>query len=291
MCIYLFVMFMCFSIFFCDYINMWWKKNKFYRFTIEKYSFTNQTHTESVKNQSLCYFMQHFQNLKYCVGTFSLLVCVIVDVVLFQASVEQKVPKEQLYKTVQSILDEIGYNRQLPVIRWLGLLLLKVLKRTCNGLCVNETSINRVSVYQNWLVLVLIRRCKGDSEMFLSFIFMHCLRHAVITSSFFLAGPHCVPNGCHVVLVFIISSSYWFGRACLPQQLPFSFQQGSFLCMRCLHMIAAWFLTCVSLQGTHKMKVEWTLLTVPMWIPGAEHESCHVRIFIVPHSGPRCMDM
>lgn len=70
--------------------------------------------------------------------------CPRLQCVIEEASEEQKVPKEQLYKTVQSILDEIGYNRQLPVIRWLGLLLLKILKRTCNGLYVNETSINKV---------------------------------------------------------------------------------------------------------------------------------------------------
>jgi hypothetical protein len=73
------------------------------------------------------------------------------SVILFQASKEQNVPKEQLYKTVQRILDEIGYDRQLPVIRWLGMLLLKVLKRTCSSLCVNESSINRVSC--NWTCL------------------------------------------------------------------------------------------------------------------------------------------
>ena len=67
------------------------------------------------------------------------------SVILFQVSEEQGVPNEQLYKTVKSILDEIGYDRQLPVIRWLGLLLLKVLKRTCSSLYVNETSVNRVS--------------------------------------------------------------------------------------------------------------------------------------------------
>jgi hypothetical protein len=72
-------------------------------------------------------------------------VCTAISVILFQASEEQNVPKEQLYKTVKVILDEIGYDCQLPVIRWLGLLLLKVLKRTCSSLYVNETSINRVS--------------------------------------------------------------------------------------------------------------------------------------------------
>jgi hypothetical protein len=84
-----------------------------------------------------------------CTAAFSLQASITIGVILFQASEERKVPKEQLYKTVQNILDEIGYNRQLPVIRWLGLLLLKVLKRTCNGLYVNETSINRVSFCQD----------------------------------------------------------------------------------------------------------------------------------------------
>lgn len=80
--------------------------------------------------------------------TYTCIRCVTsVSVILFQASEEQNVPKEQLYRTVKSVLDEIGYNRQLPVIRWLGLLLLKVLKRTCSSLYVNEASINRVSCY------------------------------------------------------------------------------------------------------------------------------------------------
>jgi len=69
------------------------------------------------------------------------------SVILFQASEEQSVPKEQLYETVKGILDEIGYDCQMPVVRWLGLLLLKVLKRTCSSLYVNEASINRVSCY------------------------------------------------------------------------------------------------------------------------------------------------
>jgi len=76
------------------------------------------------------------------------------SVILFQANEEQSVPKEQLYKTVKDILDEVGYDCQMPVIRWLGLLLLKVLKRTCSSLYVNETSINRVSCYL--LVLKLL---------------------------------------------------------------------------------------------------------------------------------------
>jgi hypothetical protein len=103
-------------------------------------------------NQPLIYIMQLFPGMQV---TYTCIRCVTcINVILFQASEEQNVPKEQLYKTVKSILDEIGYNRQLPVIRWLGLLLLKVLKRTCSSLYVNETSINRVSCYLKVLNLL-----------------------------------------------------------------------------------------------------------------------------------------
>ena len=71
-------------------------------------------------------------------------------------------PKEQLYKTVKGILDEVGYDRQMPVIRWLGLLLLKVLKRTCSSLYVNETSINRVSSYLIVLKLLVCHSLQYD---------------------------------------------------------------------------------------------------------------------------------
>ncbi|XP_069697243.1 dihydroxyacetone phosphate acyltransferase isoform X2 [Periplaneta americana] len=81
-----------------------------------------------------------------------------------EISEEKGIPKEQLYKTVQSILEEIGYNRQLPVVRWLGVLLLKVLKRTCNGLFVNEANINRVmsTVGENPVIFAPSHRSYGD---------------------------------------------------------------------------------------------------------------------------------
>ncbi|PNF23629.1 Dihydroxyacetone phosphate acyltransferase [Cryptotermes secundus] len=100
--------------------------------------------------------------------------CPRLQHVIEEASEDQEVPKEQLYKTVQSILDEIGYNRRLPVIRWLGLLLLKVLKRTCNGLYVNETSINRVlSVMgDNPVIFAPSHRSYGDFIL-MSYICFH----------------------------------------------------------------------------------------------------------------------
>jgi hypothetical protein len=100
---------------------------------------------------------------------------------LFQACEGEGVSKEQLYKTAKSILDEIGYDRQLPVIRWLGILLLKVMKRTCSSLYVNETSVNRVSCY---LVVLKLRgshslqygQCGCNPGSLLSPVFPHHIR-------------------------------------------------------------------------------------------------------------------
>ncbi|KAJ9588732.1 hypothetical protein L9F63_017967, partial [Diploptera punctata] len=66
-----------------------------------------------------------------------------VEHIIEELSKEQNMSKERLYKTVKEILDEIGYNRQLSVVRWLGVLLLKILKKTCNGLYINEASVHR----------------------------------------------------------------------------------------------------------------------------------------------------
>jgi len=101
--------------------------------------------SECMINQPLIFVTQMFPGMQV---VYTFIMCVTASsVILFQASEEQCVPKEQLYKTVKGILDEVGYDCQMPVIRWLGLLLLKVLKRTCSSLYVNETSINRVSFY------------------------------------------------------------------------------------------------------------------------------------------------
>jgi glycerone phosphate O-acyltransferase len=87
-----------------------------------------------------------------------------VQHVIAEASEEQCVPKEQLYESVKVILDEVGYDRQMPVIRWLGLLLLKVLKRTCSSLYINEASINRVlsMMGDNPVIFAPSHRSYGD---------------------------------------------------------------------------------------------------------------------------------
>ncbi|XP_046686847.1 dihydroxyacetone phosphate acyltransferase, partial [Homalodisca vitripennis] len=51
---------------------------------------------------------------------------------------ERNLNKKDVYLTVQSILDEIACSKQLPVVRWLGYVLLKIMKRTVSALYVNE---------------------------------------------------------------------------------------------------------------------------------------------------------
>ncbi|XP_068082182.1 dihydroxyacetone phosphate acyltransferase isoform X2 [Anabrus simplex] len=45
---------------------------------------------------------------------------------------------------IHEMLDEMGYNRRMGVIRWMGFFLIKILKKTCSGVLVNEYSIDRV---------------------------------------------------------------------------------------------------------------------------------------------------
>lgn len=51
---------------------------------------------------------------------------------------------EALYKEVEEQLTEIGHNRQISIVRWIGLFVTKVLKKTCSNLMVNEEAISKV---------------------------------------------------------------------------------------------------------------------------------------------------
>jgi hypothetical protein len=64
--------------------------------------------------------------------------------VYLQFSLELSLPKEQIRLQVLDILNEIGYGRSLTVVRWLGLLLVKILKKTRTSVYVNEEQLNKV---------------------------------------------------------------------------------------------------------------------------------------------------
>jgi glycerol-3-phosphate O-acyltransferase len=62
-----------------------------------------------------------------------------------QLSEEQKVPQEQIWMQLHEILDEMGQTQTMPVVRWFGFALSKIMKRIYKGVYVNEESIERVS--------------------------------------------------------------------------------------------------------------------------------------------------
>lgn len=47
---------------------------------------------------------------------------------------------------ITDILEEIGYAYDLAVIRWLGLFLVKMLRKSLSGLYINETMLNGVCI-------------------------------------------------------------------------------------------------------------------------------------------------
>uniref|UniRef100_A0A8D8TXG3 Dihydroxyacetone phosphate acyltransferase n=1 Tax=Cacopsylla melanoneura TaxID=428564 RepID=A0A8D8TXG3_9HEMI len=67
----------------------------------------------------------------------------IADIV-DEFSSELNLPKENVRLKVLDILNEVGYSRCLPVVRWLGLILIKILKKTLNSLYVNEDKLNQL---------------------------------------------------------------------------------------------------------------------------------------------------
>ncbi|XP_026679506.1 dihydroxyacetone phosphate acyltransferase-like [Diaphorina citri] len=64
--------------------------------------------------------------------------------IIHEFSLELSLPKEQIRLQVLDILNEIGYGRSLTVVRWLGLLLVKILKKTRTSVYVNEEQLNKL---------------------------------------------------------------------------------------------------------------------------------------------------
>lgn len=51
---------------------------------------------------------------------------------------------DELQKSVREMLNEIGLDRSMCVIRWSGVCLNGIMKKLCAGIYVNEDSINRL---------------------------------------------------------------------------------------------------------------------------------------------------
>lgn len=94
--------------------------------------------------------------------------------VIDEISHEEKVPHEELYKRVQSILNEMGYNREVPVLRWLGLFTAKILKKLCSSVLVNENELLQIKseMGKNPVLFVPSHRSYGDFIL-MSYICFH----------------------------------------------------------------------------------------------------------------------
>lgn len=51
---------------------------------------------------------------------------------------------EVVIKELRQILDEIGYKKNLKIIRWLGIVLTKICMKVCSGIYVNYEGIEQV---------------------------------------------------------------------------------------------------------------------------------------------------
>ncbi|KAG8235470.1 hypothetical protein J437_LFUL014100 [Ladona fulva] len=87
---------------------------------------------------------------------------------------ELKTSKALLYKEVDGILDEMGHRQQLPVIRWFGYFLTKVMKRLYSGIFINEPSIERMRAVMTDSPVILVPSHRSYADfLLLSYICFH----------------------------------------------------------------------------------------------------------------------
>lgn len=61
--------------------------------------------------------------------------------------------REEVERRVRELLEEIGYKRSLRVIKTLGVVLTKILLRTCKGVFVNERRLLEVIIIKRVRIL------------------------------------------------------------------------------------------------------------------------------------------
>ncbi|CAG9860449.1 unnamed protein product [Phyllotreta striolata] len=92
---------------------------------------------------------------------------------LEQISLKTNVPKVELEHQVKDILDEIGYEKKLKVIRWLGLILTKICLTVLSGIYVNVEQVEQIKNQMGNCPVIFVptHRSYGDFIMmsYLSF--------------------------------------------------------------------------------------------------------------------------
>ncbi|KAI5706260.1 hypothetical protein M8J75_006390 [Diaphorina citri] len=115
--------------------------------------------------------------------------------IIHEFSLELSLPKEQIRLQVLDILNEIGYGRSLTVVRWLGLLLVKILKKTRTSVYVNEEQLNKLRKQwgDNPVLFLPSHRSYGDFILMALFCFHYnieipCVAAGMDFHSMFLMG-------------------------------------------------------------------------------------------------------
>ncbi|KAK3932398.1 Dihydroxyacetone phosphate acyltransferase [Frankliniella fusca] len=100
-----------------------------------------------------------------------------VKEVIKELSQEREVAPEILYKEVEEQLIEIGHNRQISIVRWIGLFVTKVLKKTCSNLMVNEEAIVKLktSMGNTPVIFAPSHRSYADFILMAYICFHYCI--------------------------------------------------------------------------------------------------------------------
>ncbi|VEN59671.1 unnamed protein product [Callosobruchus maculatus] len=67
-----------------------------------------------------------------------------IQELLEKLSIAQNVPKTYFEKQVKEILDEIGYNKSIKIIRWLGMVLTKICLKVSSGIYINGNKVQQI---------------------------------------------------------------------------------------------------------------------------------------------------
>ncbi|XP_065334022.1 dihydroxyacetone phosphate acyltransferase isoform X1 [Cloeon dipterum] len=91
-----------------------------------------------------------------------------------QLSSQNEVPKEALWRELNDILIEMGHTQTMPVVRWFGYVLSKIMRKIYSGVFVNEESIARLraSIGNNPVIFMPSHRSYADF-LLMSYVCFH----------------------------------------------------------------------------------------------------------------------
>ncbi|GJQ76367.1 Dhap-at [Trypoxylus dichotomus] len=97
-----------------------------------------------------------------------------IQILIEKECANKNLSKEQVINEVKHILDEIGYKKQLELIRWLGLVVAKICTQVCSGINVNRISIMKLRTVMGNVPLMYVPSHRSYADFILmSYICFH----------------------------------------------------------------------------------------------------------------------